>query len=208
MNATLGSNGNTGFLEHFRYQIIASQLLDENVGSVTSPTQPCGHPPLRSPLPELTATTTGACAATAISFTFVWIIQWARSEGNTKLWGWRALVATTFSLLLVVGIWVYTTRRSILYLRRNALDATSTFTTNLQSLNSSSTSVLSLIQEVELVSRGYRMLVSTRTSLNGIKLILRSTEATRCHRFRALKGRTSLEKHKGYDEYFRKATNA
>lgn len=124
---------------------------------MTSPTTPHDHAQTRSPLPELTATTTGACAAAAIAFILVWTWRWARNNGASADWGSRMLIAATLTFGLFVGIWIYTTRRSILYLRRNVIDATSAFTTNLQSLNTSSTSVITLIQEVELVSRGYRM---------------------------------------------------
>ena len=157
VDSTLGSNDKERFLEHFRYQIIASQLLSEDVGSVTSPTAPHGHEPARSPLPELTATTTGACAAAAIAFALVWTWRWARGDANSTDFGGRILVASTLTFSLFVCLWIYTTRRRILYLRQNVIDATSTFTTNLQSLNSSSLSVLTLIQEVELVARGYKM---------------------------------------------------
>ena len=157
VNATLGSNDNDRFLEHFRYQIIASQLLSEDAGSVTSPTPPYNQNPIRAPLPELTATTSGACVAAAIAFALVWTWRWARGSNNAYTLDVRVLVATVTTTAVFAAIWIYVTRRSILYLRRNVIDVASTFTTNLHSLNSSSLSVISLIQEVELVSRGYRL---------------------------------------------------
>ena len=164
VNWTLGSNDNEGFLEHFRYQIIASQLLNEDASFVTSPTASSEHCFAQAHLPELTTTTTtGACVATALAFVLVWIWKWARIAATPPTLGTRTFLASMSTMLLFGSIWVYTTRRSLLYLRRNVIDTTTTFTTNLQSLNTSSSSVLALIQEVELVSRGYRMYVCVAT---------------------------------------------
>ena len=159
VNITLDSEDNEHFLEHFRYQIIASQLLSDSAGSVVAPTQPSEHSPIRSPLPEVAATTTGACVAATSAFIFVWIVHSMRHDGSAKQWGWRSAFAVCLTLTLTICIWGYATRSSILHLSRSVIDATSTLTTNLQSLNSTSHSLLSLVQEVELVSRGYRMCV-------------------------------------------------
>lgn len=64
-------------------------------------------------------------------------------------------------LFLFMGLYAYITRQWLQYLRRNAIDTVSSFVENLQSFESSSTSLLGLIQEMELVSRGYRMCVVT-----------------------------------------------
>lgn len=58
---------------------------------------------------------------------------------------------------MAVGLYGYVTRKWLQSLRQQAIEATTSFVANIQSFEGSSTSVLALIQEVELVSRGYRL---------------------------------------------------
>ncbi|KAL9050645.1 MAG: hypothetical protein Q9162_006504 [Coniocarpon cinnabarinum] len=157
VNATLGANDNEGFLEQFRYQIIASQLLSDDAGTVASPSPSHDYKVVIAPVPDVAATTTGACLAAFVAFTLALSWRWAREGASATAGYHRLMTATLYTLICLGCIWIYTTRRSILSWRHNVLESTLAFTTNLQSLNSSSTSVIAAVQEMELLSRGYKL---------------------------------------------------
>ena len=91
------------------------------------------------------------------AFALVWLIHWSR-DGRTNSFhkGRISFVIATFILVGTV-LYAYARRQWLLYLRQQAVKAASTVVTNLQAFNSSSSAGLLLIQEVELVARGYRL---------------------------------------------------
>ena len=137
---------------------MASQLLTEHYGQSEVKTVPNLEGSLR---PEeykaVTTSVAGAVVTATTAFALVWLIHWSR---DGKLNGFHrgrvAIVITTFILVGTV-LYAYARRQWLLYLRENAVTAGSTLVTNLQAFNSSSVAALTLIQEVELVSRGYRL---------------------------------------------------
>lgn len=160
MNSTLGSADNERFLEQFRYHIVASQLLSENVGAVPASAtfSPAGVLSHAIPYPGVSSVSVrGAIIAGCTAFILVWAIDWARhgtAVGNPVL---RAAAVMLLMFCIAVGLYGYITRRWLQSLRSQAIESTTGFVANLQSFEGSSTSVLTLIQEVELVSRGYRL---------------------------------------------------
>ena len=161
VDITLGKGDNGHFLEHFRYTVIASQLLNDHVGPTNtgSPTpQPASHGPLFS---QHCASTTGALLVAFISFLFASIISVAKNHFKEK-WvsstGSVALVSV-ISALFVFAISGYIRRQSLQNLRRQAIDAVTSLTQTLRALETFTNSSINLVQEVELVSRGYRMFV-------------------------------------------------
>ncbi|KAF2400530.1 hypothetical protein EJ06DRAFT_433779 [Trichodelitschia bisporula] len=160
VNSRLGRADNSKFLEHFRYIIVASQLLNEQYG----------HGGLRaSSLPSQLATAQlgefnvastsvrGAIVTAAIAFGIVWLIHWSRGGRLGGFSRGRLSIIVSVFLVLAVVLYAYARRQWLQYLRKNAVSAASTLVTNLQAFDSSSSAALMLIQEVELVSRGYRI---------------------------------------------------
>ena len=91
------------------------------------------------------------------AFALVWLIHWSRDQKTNSFHKGRiSFVITTFILVGTV-LYAYARRQWLLYLRQQAVKAASTVVTNLQAFNSSSSAGLVLIQEVELVARGYRL---------------------------------------------------
>jgi hypothetical protein len=90
------------------------------------------------------------------AFALVWLIHWSKKAPNNTV---------RYSLLLVeftiVGclLYIYMRRQWLQYLRQRAVETASALVTNLNAFEASSASAIAFVQEVELVSRGYRMYV-------------------------------------------------
>ena len=158
MNARLGRKDNERFLEHFRYLIVASQLLGEQ-SSIRTTTFP-NHANGAGPGPEFKVTTTsptGAVLTAATAFTLVWLVHWSRRRSGFS----KARFVVVFVVFTVVATasYAYIRRQWLQTLRQQAVENASALVTNLQAFEASTSSALALIQEVELVSRGYRLYV-------------------------------------------------
>ena len=158
MNARLGRKDNERFLEHFRYLIVASQLLGEQ-SSIRTTTFP-NHANSAGSGPEFKVATispTGAVLTAATAFTLVWLIHWSRRRSGFS----KARFVVVFIVFTVVATasYAHIRRQWLQALRQQAVENASALVTNLQAFEASTSSALALIQEVELVSRGYRLYV-------------------------------------------------
>jgi len=90
-----------------------------------------------------------------------------------------ALAFAVFAVVAFVG-YAYVRRQWLKFLRRNAVAAASTLTASWQAFEVSSTSALSFIQEVELVSKGYRL----STPLPPASRVEEQGASRRCSRLR------------------------
>ncbi|KAJ4288010.1 hypothetical protein N0V90_012026 [Kalmusia sp. IMI 367209] len=178
VNSRLGRADNQRFLEHFRYLIVASQLLNE-----PERLRAAAVPHIAAAgLPEFqvaTISVTGAALTGATAFTLVWLIHWSRKRASGFNWGRFALVVTVFAAV-ATACYAYVRRQWLHYLRQQAVEGASAMVTNLQAFETSTSSALALIQEVELVSRGYRL----SSPLPPISRIEEKGQARRCHRLR------------------------
>jgi hypothetical protein len=159
LNARLARSDNERFLEQFGYVIVASQLLNEHsapsytsAADVLSAKQP-------SDLPSLSTTfgIQGAIVTAATSFSIAWLLHWSRSRTGSGL----SLKKVGVLLILVpaVGVlfYAFAKRQWLKYLRHQAVEAAGAFIGNAQGFDSAASASVVFIQEVELVSRGYRM---------------------------------------------------
>jgi hypothetical protein len=151
---------NAKFLEQFRYVIVTSQLLNSH--SVVPPQH------LRGKAQEGEAS--GASEAvvptlTGVSFSFAGALalalfaRWVYDGGYAHMTGGRILVG--LSIWLVVGVLfrAYIRQQWLRYLRQQTVAEMTSFVTRSLDLDSATTAAILLIQEVELVSRGYRISV-------------------------------------------------
>ncbi|SPN97057.1 uncharacterized protein DNG_00573 [Cephalotrichum gorgonifer] len=172
---------NTKFLERFRYTIVASQLLAGHLGfsqntfvahgaeSTTGDGQNNDLPPDPSVLFSVTGTI-------LVAFIAAWMAA-GGYESLTK----RRLIFLAFVLTLVILVApVYFKRQWLRYRRDQALSEVSDFVSISQGLDSAIGAAVSLIQEVELVSRGYRI----STPLPPISRIEDRSQTRRCLRLR------------------------
>jgi hypothetical protein len=169
VNSRIGRAENTRFLEHFRYLIVASQLLNEypDLGSLHT-TQISGTPfASAESAPNASLNISGAAATAGVAFVLVLLLNWLRGSRLSKS---RVLLALLCAAVAAVLFYAYIRRQWLQYLRHQAVDTVSSLTTNARGFDITTSAALSLIQEVELVSKGYRLyddyLSSHLTSVN------------------------------------------
>ena len=159
INSRIGRSENEHFIEHFRYILIASQLVNENQDhgnqrpsslSVRSP----GHTGPATDSHGYPLDFRGLSLTAGVAFLFVWLTRWAYCNQHSKT---RVLAVFLSFAVVAVLTYVYVRRQWLKYVRHLAVESASGITTNLQALELSSGAAMSLIQEVELVSRGYRI---------------------------------------------------
>ncbi|KAF1999382.1 hypothetical protein P154DRAFT_554837 [Amniculicola lignicola CBS 123094] len=180
VNSRLGRADNQHFLEHFRYLIVASQLVSEQGGLRTSvPNFAPGGPGPAQDFKVATTNLTGALLTGATAFSLVWLVHWARGPAAGFSKG-RFLVVLAVFAAVATTCYAYLRRQWLQYLRQQAVEGAATLVANLQAFEASTSSALALIQEVELVSRGYRL----SSPLPPISRIEEKGQARRCHRLR------------------------
>ena len=159
LNARIGRGDNERFLEQFGYVIVASQLLNEHsapsytsAADVASASQP-------TDLPSLSTTfgLQGAIVTAATSFSIAGLLHWGRSGSGSGLNPRRAGVLLILVPVLGVLFYTFAKRQWLKYLRHQAVEAAGSFIGNAQGFDSAASASVVFIQEVELVSRGYRM---------------------------------------------------
>lgn len=156
--ASIDRADNSKFLEQFRYTIIASYLL--------SGTSIVGHRPAAPSIPnvsqnpdkhQLILSTEGTLASVFGAFAVAIILSWVLGSAPTFVT--RKRLALLLILVIATAFLgqVYVRRSWLRYRREQSLAQIAMFVTNSNDFDSASEATLSLIQEVELVSRGYRM---------------------------------------------------
>ncbi|KAF2253106.1 hypothetical protein BU26DRAFT_449615 [Trematosphaeria pertusa] len=181
VNSRLGRADNQRFLEHFRYLIVASQLLSEQGGlrATALPSFAADERAGPQQFHVATISLTGAVLTGATAFVLVWLIHWSRSRGSGFSRG-RFVVVVAVFCAVAAAFYAYIRRQWLQYLRQQAVEGAAALVTNLQAFEASTSSALALIQEVELVSRGYRL----SSPLPPISRIEEKGQARRCHRLR------------------------
>ncbi len=108
--------------------------------------------------PQLGAfTLSGAAITASLAFALAWLIHWTRGNGTSIAGKGRILVFLVIVLILSVVAYAHIRRQWLQYLRKESLVEVSNYVTTAQGLDSAIGGALTLVQEVELVSRGYRM---------------------------------------------------
>ncbi|KAL8419670.1 hypothetical protein RB594_002740 [Gaeumannomyces avenae] len=148
---------NAKFLEKFRYTVIASQLLGGHsiLGAQRSPSRPDQETDLNGDHEALGGFVWTVAGAIAIA----WAMKWVYSGGFSHLTKKRVLASLVVVALAASVGNAYIRQRWIRYVREQALAEVTTFTAVSQDFDSVVSAAVALIQEVELVSRGYRISV-------------------------------------------------
>jgi hypothetical protein len=155
--ASIDRAENSNFLEKFRYTIVASQLLSSQ--SLTWPQRsaqgPSGATAGRDGAPAFS--TEGVCVSVVAALVVAVILSWV--FGNSTTYITRKRFIFLLVLLAIGGVFgqVYMRRRWLRYQKDKALSEIDLFVANSHDFDGLTTAALALIQEVELVSRGYRM---------------------------------------------------
>ncbi|KJX92332.1 proliferating cell nuclear antigen (pcna) like protein [Zymoseptoria brevis] len=187
VNSRLGRADNERFLEHFRYTIVASQLLNEYLdhGSLhpdaVLPPNVDGAAEQRE---ESHYDCVGLYGATAATLGAMLVALLIDQLGKSRLGHWlsagRAMMGLVMLLLVGFVGYRYNRRRRLRWLRQQAVEGVSALTTSWQAFELACTSSLSFIQEVELVSKGFRL----STPLPPASRIEGSGASRRCNKLR------------------------
>ncbi|PMD40150.1 hypothetical protein L207DRAFT_428475 [Hyaloscypha variabilis F] len=182
VNSRLGRADNVRFLEHFRYTIVASQLLNAHSYLGQAVHSQSRDSSLRTPHAQLPAafTLTGAGATALLAFAMAWLIHWTRGGGDSVTGKGRVLVFLAVMVALIVVVHAYIRRRWLQYLRQQTLVEISEFVGAAHDFDAAAAGALTLVQEVELVSRGYRL----STPLPPISRLEDRSQTRRCARLR------------------------
>jgi hypothetical protein len=161
VTSRLGSTDNAKFLERFRYIIVASQLLSSHTLHGPVSTGQSRDAPVAPPSPPqfTTFTLAGVLITASFAFALTWLVHWTRGGRNSISRIGRVSVSGAFLSLLAVISYAYMRRQWLQSLRQQALTESSEFIANSQDFDNAMAGALALVQEVELVSRGYRMCV-------------------------------------------------
>lgn len=171
---------NSRFIEQFRYTIVASQLLSghsvlgQHVPGQSSRMQVGGgHDPSMPSQTGLLLTAVGALG-------LAWFISWLYGGGITSLTKKRVVVFIVIFAVAGLVSQAYIRQQWLRYVRDQTLVEISTFVSKAQDFDSVSGAASALIQEVELVSRGYRL----SAPLPPISRIEDRSQSRRCVRLR------------------------
>lgn len=108
--------------------------------------------------PQLGAITLAGAAVTAsVAFALAWLIHWAKNHGNPSAGKGRTAVSLVVIMLLAAVSYAYMRRQWLQYVRQQSVAEVSNFAAKAQGLDLTVAAAMTLVQEVELVSRGYRM---------------------------------------------------
>lgn len=168
------------FIEQFRYTIVASQLLSghsilgQHVPAQSSMMQPPGGQDPSMP------SETGLILTAVGALSVAWFISWLYGGGITNLTKKRVVVFIVVFAGAGLASQAYIRQQWLKYVRGQALAEVSTFVSKAQDFDSATNAAVALIQEVELVSRGYRL----STPLPPISRIEDRSQTRRCQRLR------------------------
>lgn len=119
------------------------------------------HGPSRDPLLQTTLpgsfTLAGAIATALLAFVVAWLIHWTRGEGDFIAGKGRIVVFLAIMMVFVIVGYAYIRRQWLQHLRQQTLVEISEFVGTAHDFDTAAAGALTLVQEVELVSRGYRM---------------------------------------------------
>ncbi|ERF72207.1 hypothetical protein EPUS_02094 [Endocarpon pusillum Z07020] len=148
------------FLEQFRYPIVASSLLaheakipvDTAASNLVEPQEALQYSMNKS------VSLQGAAVTIWISFLTVWMLHWVETQSSTSTRYWfKFCVLSVLMLGLAIGIFRHARRSISLQIRHDPMQALLDLVTNCHALDQVMRSALSLIQEAEIVSRGYEI---------------------------------------------------
>jgi len=139
--------------------IVASQLLNEHSAPSYSTAADIlsGSPVKESSSFSASFGLNGAVATALTSFSLVWLIHWSRSRNGSGLDIRKVVVLFILLPLVVVVFYAFARRQWLKFLRYQSIQAASVFVINAQAFDAAASASVVFIQEVELVSRGYRM---------------------------------------------------
>ncbi|MCJ1296765.1 hypothetical protein MMC34_008332 [Xylographa carneopallida] len=180
LNSRLGRTENAQFLEQFRYTIIASQLFSDHPKTTGYTSYNTGPETLGDQEHRVNFTWEGIFLTAGAAFAFVLAIHLARSIIRAYSSGWRLFLVTAIFTIAAFALYMVYRTQYLLYVRNQAIDSATSLVENAHSLDATTSAAITLIQEVELVSRGYRI----SSPLPPISRLDEQSQTRRCARLR------------------------
>lgn len=153
--ASIDRADNAHFLEKFRYTIVASQLLSSH--SILGQHQTALDSTTSTEDQGRLYSTEGILASVLGALALAVVLSWFLGTASTSITRKRFIFLLILIAVVVVLGQVYMKRQWLRYRREQSLSEVASFVSNSHDFDSASTAALALIQEVELVSRGYRI---------------------------------------------------
>ena len=162
IHGRLGGTKSVNFLEQFRYIVVASQLLNEHSKPFAYKRQalppPGGDWPLKAePQTGFKLSSMGLAVTGVTAVALAYLIK--RLQG-VKISDYSITTigtVTSFVVLMAMTLYYYVRCQWLHYLRMRSMENATSLTTNAQNFDAAALAAFTLIQEVELVSRGYNM---------------------------------------------------
>ncbi|KAI9877897.1 MAG: hypothetical protein M1830_001810 [Pleopsidium flavum] len=183
VNSRLGRAENERFLEQFRYIVVASQLLSDHANpTYYNPGDRQGSSLSGSSAgsQKLLVSLSGTLITAASAFAFVWILHWARGGKNAQWSQGRISIVVILFFATTTTVYAYVRRQWLQYLRHQAVESATLLVSSAQEFDASASATITLVQEVELVSRGYRI----SSPLPPITRLDEQSQTKRCARLR------------------------
>ena len=95
----------------------------------------------------------------ATAFALAWSVRWLRNRAIVPHDSSQIRLFASAAFAITLTLYYYFRRQWLHYLRIQAIESASSLTTNAQDFDAAASAGITLIQEVELVSRGYNMCV-------------------------------------------------
>ncbi|KAI9885198.1 MAG: proliferating cell nuclear antigen [Watsoniomyces obsoletus] len=163
VKATLRRAENCRFLEQFRYLIVASQLLNDQMNLSrfsaveSASTSSESHRSTAFAAPSALSLT-GVLMTVMATFLMAWMIYWARGGSQPQFHRGRVLLVFGVISLAIATLRSFVRRRSLENLRQRAIATANTLVTQCRDFDAAAAMTLTAIQDMELSSRGYRLL--------------------------------------------------
>ena len=160
---------NGRFLEQLRYSIIASQLLIEQSRPVhhRAHSNPNGHLPHHVDPQSFQGTAVspkGATISGLSSFVVAWAFHSIRNQVVESSWsqGTKLGYITLLLLTVATALFGYFWRKRTQRIHHDAIDSMSTLVAESHVFDELISTSLTLIQEIEVVARGYELYVNSK----------------------------------------------
>ncbi|KAI9825773.1 MAG: hypothetical protein M1826_006875 [Phylliscum demangeonii] len=181
--ARLGYSEDAQFLEQFRYVIVASQLLDVD-SSRFKPAETtrfaASDAGLVSRASEASFSLARTLEAAVAAFLVAWLLAWTRGGGLHRVQASRIVVALAVAIPVATAYHYYRQWRSRVALHQQALQSATKMVAQAQEFDVTAAMAISIIQDVELVSRGYQL----GAPLPPISRIEERSHSRRCFKLR------------------------
>ncbi|EWC44937.1 hypothetical protein DRE_00996 [Drechslerella stenobrocha 248] len=193
LKSRLATGENLQFIERFRYILVASQLLNEQASvanydirdpsALPTPQAVAGGPfPavitwFGSPSPRFYAYTAASIIILSILVSY---LSRGGPERKVAFGRSRAAITLLLSIVLALLVFAHLRRTKLRNLRTDAIAAAEQFVDSCQAFDLVAGNAITLIQEIELVSRGYRL----SQPLPPITRLERADSTRKCARLR------------------------